>query len=101
MTPRPSLGAEVRSRSRPHCGMMGISAGSSRGITMIRAIVVSNTNDHGSDEGGCQGGSLYRIQMIMAVMSMDVSLYQIQMIMMVANVDVETDRCIEYKQLWW
>ena len=53
MTPRPSLGAEVHSRSRPCCGMMGMSAGSSRGIMMTRAIIVSNTNDHGSDEHGC------------------------------------------------
>ena len=85
--PKLSIGAEVHSRSRPHCGTMGMSAGSSRGITMTRAIIVSNTNNHSSDKGGCRGGLLYWIQMIMAVMSMDV--------------DVDVDRCIKYKQLWW
>ena len=85
-TPKPSIGAEVCSRSRPHCGTMGMSTGSRRGITMTRAIVVSNTNDHGSDEAWCWGGSLYRIWMIMGVASMD----------------VDVDRCIKYKRsCWW
>ena len=83
MTPKPSLGAEVHSRLRPHCGTMRMSAGSSRGITMTRAIVVSNMNNHGRDKHGCGCGCG--------------SLYQIQTIMVVVNVDVEMDRCIEYK----
>ena len=79
--PRPNLGADVRSRLRPHCRTMGMCAGSSRGVTMTKAIVVSNMNDHGGDKHGCGDGSLY----------------QIQMITVVRNMDVEMDHCIKYK----
>ena len=53
MAPKPSIGAEVCLRSGPRCGMMGMSAGSRRGITMTR-------------------GSLYQIQTIMVVMELGV-----------------------------
>ena len=45
-------------------------------------IVVSNTNDHGGGKCGCGNGSLYRIQMIMVVMS----------------INEELDHCIKYKR---
>ena len=81
MRPRPNLGAEVHLRLRPCCRTMGMCAGSSRGVIMTKAIVVSNMNDHGGDEHGCGDGSLY----------------QIQMITVVRNMDVEMDHCIKYK----
>ena len=55
--PRPKFAKFVESlglrRLRPRCRMMGMCAGSSRGITMTKVIIVSNTNDHGSDKRGC------------------------------------------------
>ena len=58
MAPKPSIGAEVCSMSGPHCGTMGMSAGSRRGITMtggllnrIRTIVV--VTELGVEEDHC------------------------------------------------
>ena len=65
---------------------------------MLRRIILSNTNDHGSGNHGC--GTLYQIQMILLAATMDVergSLYRIRTIMVVKELDVEEDHSIEYK----
>ena len=57
-----------------------------------------NTNDHGSGNHGC--GTLYQIQMILLVATVDVErrlLYQIQTIVVMMNIEEELDHCIKYK----
>ena len=51
-------------------------------MSMSMWIVVSNTNDPVGGNHGCGNGSLY----------------QIQMIMVVTSIQEELDRCIKYKQ---
>ena len=63
--------------------------------------VVSNTNDPVGGDCGCGNRSLYQIQMMLLVATMDVErglLYQIQTIVVVMNIEEELDRCIKYKR---
>ena len=98
MTPKPSLGAEVRSRLRPQWGCVQGVAEVNHCIKykwswewrawmwMWMWIIVSNTNDPVGGDHGCGNGLLY----------------QIQTIMLVVTVDVEMGCCIKYKwSCWW
>ena len=64
---------------------------------MWKQVVVSNTNNPVGGDHGCGYRTLYQMQTMMLVATMDVergSLYRIQMIMVVMNIEEELDCCI-------